>query len=292
MQYAAAASAREGARTLLIEQSGNLGGMGTSALVPAWTPFSDKEQIIYRGLAETVFKRAKQGLPHVKPEDAIDLRRSMPSGSAASTTIWSRSMERSNLFHTMLSAVETDGNGRVTHLLVSNKRGLSAIAAESIHRHCTGDADLCAWAGAKFHKGDDQGDPTSLMPTTHCFVLSNVDDYAYRTGPVLHGGNPESPVYAIVESGKYPLIPDVHLCQNTVGPGTVGFNAGHVYAVDSTDPQSVSRAMMLGRKIAAAYRDALAEFYPCGIRKRPPGADGFSCWACAGAAGGSSGTTC
>ena len=44
---AAASAAREGAKTLLIEATGSLGGMGTSGLVPAWCPFSDKEQIIY-----------------------------------------------------------------------------------------------------------------------------------------------------------------------------------------------------------------------------------------------------
>src|SRR4051812_48468660 len=68
---AAAAAAREGARTLLIESSGVLGGSGTGALVPAWCPFSDKEQIIYRGLAETVLNRCKAHQPHVD-KDALD----------------------------------------------------------------------------------------------------------------------------------------------------------------------------------------------------------------------------
>ena len=57
---AAIAAAREGARTLLVEATGALGGSGTTALVPAWCPFSDKEKIIYRGLAEEVFNRADQ----------------------------------------------------------------------------------------------------------------------------------------------------------------------------------------------------------------------------------------
>ena len=46
---AATAAAREGKRTLLVEATGSLGGMGTVGMVPAWCPFSDKEQIIYRG---------------------------------------------------------------------------------------------------------------------------------------------------------------------------------------------------------------------------------------------------
>ena len=56
---AAASAAREGAKTLLIEATGSLGGMGTSGLVPAWCPFSDKEKVIYCGMAQTVFERSK-----------------------------------------------------------------------------------------------------------------------------------------------------------------------------------------------------------------------------------------
>ena len=48
---AAVAAAREGAKTLLIELSGQLGGMGISGLVPAWTPYSDGIRIIYGGLS-------------------------------------------------------------------------------------------------------------------------------------------------------------------------------------------------------------------------------------------------
>ena len=31
----------------------------------------------------------------------------------------------------------------------------------------------------------------------------------------------------IADCGRYPLIPDAHACNNIVGPGCVGFNAGH-----------------------------------------------------------------
>src|SRR5450631_1514297 len=68
---AAAAAARDGAKTLLLEASGALGGMGTSALVPAWTPFSDREKIIYRGMAEKVLRTCSAGMAHVK-KDALD----------------------------------------------------------------------------------------------------------------------------------------------------------------------------------------------------------------------------
>ena len=68
---AAIAAAREGAKTLLIEAMGQLGGMGTSGMVPAWCPFSDGEKIIYRGLAEKIFRTSKKGVPH-EPESKLD----------------------------------------------------------------------------------------------------------------------------------------------------------------------------------------------------------------------------
>ncbi len=255
---AAAAAAREGARTLLIEASGCLGGAGTSALVPAWCPFSDKKQIIYAGLAQKVFAETKRGMLHVKerdldwvPIDAERLKRvydDLVLGAGATI-----------LFQTVLSAVRTDGKGRVTAIMTSSKAGLQAWSAP-VFIDCTGDADLTAWAGGAFHKGDADG--KWLMPATHCFTLTNVDEYAYRNGPNLFPGSAESPIFKILGSDKYPLIPDAHCCNTIVGPGTIGFNAGHLFDVDNTDPESVSAALVQGRKMAAQFREAVAEFLP------------------------------
>ena len=254
---AAAAAAREGARTLLLEATGALGGMGTSGLVPAWTPFGDQEKVIYRGIAQKVFEACKAGMPYVSsgdidwvPIDPEHLKRvydDLVTDAGASVR-----------FLTNLSHVTRNGN-KVESIVVANKAGLTAYAAK-VFIDCTGDADLAAWAGADFHKGN--AERKKLMPSTLCFVLSNVDEPAYRNGPNLHASNPESPIYKILESGKYPFIPDAHACSNLIGPGTVGFNAGHLWNVDNTMPESLSEAMILGRKIAEQFRDALAEFYP------------------------------
>ena len=253
---AAAAAAREGARTLLIEATGCLGGMGTAGLVPAWCPFSDKEQMIYRGLAEKVVRETVAGMPHL-PKDKVDwvaidperLKRvydEMVLGAGATI-----------LFHTSLCGVEVEG-GAVDAMVVSNKAGLSALKAK-VYVDCTGDGDLAAWAGAEFEQGDDTGD---LQPATHCFILSNVDSFAYEHGHRPRGNKaPGEPILKILESGKYD-IPDAHLCNSLIGPGTVGFNAGHLWNVDNTDPVSISNALPKGRKLAQALRDALAEFVP------------------------------
>ena len=178
--------------------------MGTSALVPAWTPFSDKQKIIYRGLAEKIMTQCRAGMPHVSPT-ALDW---VPIDPERLKRIYDAEVTEAGasiLFNTQLASVERVGE-RVDTIIVANKGGLTAYRA-AIFIDTTGDADLCAWAGAEFHKGNAQGG--GLMPATHCFVLTNVDEYAYRHGPTLHPLNPTSPVYEIVKSEKYPLIPDV-----------------------------------------------------------------------------------
>ncbi|NLG81563.1 MAG: FAD-dependent oxidoreductase [Bacilli bacterium] len=250
---AAASASREGAKTLLIEQTSSLGGMGTSGLVPAWTPFSNKEQVVYKGLAEEVFNRVKKQMPHVKPDD-YDW---VPIDSEALKRIYDdlvTGFGAKILFNTFLCDVDTDGNGNITSIIVSNKGGLKAYQAK-VYVDCTGDADVAYYAGAEYQKGDEDG---TLQPATLCFKLSNVDVYGFQTMPKLRGE--DGVIEKIVKDGKYPLIS--RLNSVIVGPGTAGFNAGHIFNVDSTKPESVSEALILGRKIALEYRNALAEYVP------------------------------
>lgn len=255
---AAVAAAREGAATLLIEATGSLGGMGTVGLVPAWCPFSDKEVVIYRGLAMKVFETLKEQMPHVSKE-AMDW---VPIEPEKLKRVYDELVLEAGvkvLFQTLLGSVETDDEGNIIALITASKSGLQALQAK-VYIDCTGDADVAAWAGAEYLKGDTQ--TGALMPATHCFSLGNVDEYAYLNGPYLHNNNKSSPIFDILKSGKYPLIPDSHICNNLIAPRTVGFNAGHLWDVDNTDAFSISEALMQGRKLAAIYRDALADFLP------------------------------
>lgn len=261
---AAAASAREGAKTLLIEATGSLGGMGTSGLVPAWCPFSDKEKVVYKGLAERVFELSKSSSDHVRKTD-VDW---VPVNPEALKRIYDDLMLEFGvdvLFNTTLCDVDADTEGNVNTIIVSNKLGLNAYKAKT-YVDASGDADLTAWAGGKFEYGEKGGQP---MPATHCFSLSNVDMYAYTysknygtTVGGMHPNNQNSFTYKLPTDERYPDIPDTHLCNNIIGPGTVGFNAGHIFSVDSTDPVNVSKALMTGRKIAEQYRNALAGYFP------------------------------
>lgn len=249
---AAAAAAREGARTLLLEATGCLGGMGTAGLVNYWMTWGDGEKPIIRGLAERVYRACVDGMPHADPRelsgpiDAELLKRiydDLVTGAGARV-----------LFNSMLASVETRDGG-VETLIVANKAGLTAYRAKS-YVDCSGDADLATWAGAEFVQGEPgSGD---LMPVSHCFVLTNVDGYAFTHGRKIW---PEV-MTEIVNSGAYPEIATRHCCSSFIGPSAIGFNAGHQWEVDNTRPETVSAALIQGRKIAKAFRDALAEYLP------------------------------
>lgn len=65
---AAYSAAREGARVLLLEATGALGGMSTMGMVPAWCPYSDGERIVYGGIAERMLMAGKDETRFVDPK--------------------------------------------------------------------------------------------------------------------------------------------------------------------------------------------------------------------------------
>ncbi len=247
---AAIGAARAGANTLLIEATGALGGMGTHGLIPAWCPFSDKEKIIYGGVGERVFQALKGLMPHV-PKGLNDWA---PIDPEALKRLYDQFVLESGakvLFNVFAVDVQKTGDA-IDYVVVAGKRGLQAIRAK-VYVDGTGDADIAARAGAQMLNDG------KVQPSTHCFQLGNVDMYNYSH---VFRPNSQKVLQAILDCGRYPLIPDRHFCNSITANGLIGFNAGHVFDVDATDPQSVTDALVLGRKQALAFRDALAEFAP------------------------------
>ncbi|MFM2091153.1 MAG: hypothetical protein RLZZ127_1642 [Planctomycetota bacterium] len=260
---AATAAGRSGARTLLIESSAALGGMGTGGLVPAWCPFTDRRRIIYGGIAEAVLRRGMARMPHLRAQAEAQRFDWVPIDPEALKLIYDDLVTGAGadvLFNALTTAVE-HRDGTIDAVVVASKAGLAAYRAR-VFVDATGDGDVAAWAGAGFAKGDDQG---ALQPATLCFRIANVDMYAFQhCGTIQYGPFPKAEwrITRIVAEGRYPQIPDDHACNCVQGPGVIGFNAGHVWEVDNTDPISVSRGLIEGRRMAHAYRDAFAEYFP------------------------------
>ncbi|MDR2037540.1 MAG: FAD-dependent oxidoreductase [Bacteroidales bacterium] len=251
---AATAAAREGARTLLIESTGALGGMGTSGLLNAWCPFTDGEKIIYKGIAEKVFLESKKGVPHFKGNDWVPINAEylkvvyddLVTGQGVNV-----------LLFTTMAGVEMKDKNTVDAIIVANKSGLTAYKAK-IFIDCTGDGDLAAWAGAGFDLGDNSG---AVQQGTLCFTVSNIDQYHYSLTGSVHNNRKDSPIHPIVASEKYDMVNDHHFNDKLVGPAHMAFNAGHV-TVNSLDPASLTESIMKGRKLVRQLHEGMKEFRP------------------------------
>ncbi|MFV0343240.1 MAG: FAD-dependent oxidoreductase [Anaerocolumna sp.] len=254
---AAIAAAREGAKVLLIESTTALGGMGTNGLVPAWCPFSDRTKVVYRGIALEVFDKVKANMKHVGAKD-VDW---VSIDSEVLKRVYDEMVLEAGatiLFSTQVIAASRNDK-KIDYIVTSNKSGITAYKGK-VYIDCTGDADIAAQVGLEFEIGEE--DSRKVQPATHCFTITNVDDYHYRNDPFLHMQNPDSAAYDIARSEKYPLVTDPHCCNSIIGPGSIGFNAGHIWDVDATEPYNFSKALIKGRQLAYQYHQGLIEYLP------------------------------
>lgn len=265
---AATAAARSGAKTLLVEAAGYLGGMGTSGMVPCFAPYGNGGKTAYGGIAMEVLKNMMEKIPEYGENFQNAHACYVGIDIEILKMVYDNLVTESGadiLFHSRICSVDTDGEGNVTAAVIAGNNGLTAYRAKA-YIDCTGDGLTAVWAGAEYGKGDIDGE---LMPATLCFQIGNVLEYAYKYDNdigwyhgTMHPGNPKSFIHKVVQEGKHPLIEDTFLGDNPVGPNTVGFSAGHMWDVDSTDPVSISKAMLRGRKIAWEIFGVTKENFP------------------------------
>ncbi len=254
---AAIASAREGARTLLIEYTGMLGGMSTAGNMNAWCPFTDGQKVIYKGIAERILNESKKGMKKAPndwlPINTEQLKRvydEMVTASGAHVLLFSQ-----------IAGVEMKDSRTVDHIIVANKKGLTRYRAK-VYVDCTGDGDLAAWAGNDFFYGDSNG---NVQSSTLCFTLAGINHEEFMKAGgqgKMHSSNKNSPIYRMVESDRYPLITDGHLNPKLITPGVVVFNAGHIDGIKSICPEDLTSGIMKGRQWVAQFHQGLKDIQP------------------------------
>lgn len=264
---ASIASAREHKSTLLIEGTGALGGMGTMGLVPAWCPFSDQEKMVYRGIAEKIFNRSKEYVANV-PKERLDWVGINPE---ALKRIYDEEVSGAGVQVLFLSQVVSAvvKEGKTEAVVVANKAGLTVFWAK-VFVDATGDGDVAVLSGAAYEAGRDG---KHLQSATHCFSIANVDSFGYehvlgdRMGNgdpklIRNGGQQELICAKLYHAPELDMIQDTHFCNNMFAAGTVGFNAGHLEAVDPLDPFQVSDKLMQGRRLAHQFEVGLRKYAP------------------------------
>lgn len=184
---AAIRAARAGAKTLVIEALGSLGGTGTNAQV---TP-------LMRNVSSGV--RLNQGLTNelknrlcLQGDGAVDVNGNdnwfNPEGMKY---VLERMLVESGgeiLYHTHFVDSEVT-DGVVLNAIVHNKDGLTRLKAKTFI-DATGDADLCVRAGAPFEAGEQGTGLHQAMSLR--FILGGVDLERLCTFLAQHGQTQES----------------------------------------------------------------------------------------------------
>ncbi|MCL5270477.1 MAG: FAD-dependent oxidoreductase, partial [bacterium] len=237
--------ARQGARVFLAEGHNSLGGMGTAGMLPVFMPFGDAKYFYAEGFGREVFSRMEEASRR-DPENILPPP--LIRAEALKRLYDELARETGLRLSLMTQAIAAEaGGGRVSHVVCAAKSGLFAVAAR-VFIDCSGDGDLCVWAGASFDKGDEQG---SMMGGTLCSLWAGVDWPAVRAA---RQKTEEIFLAALkAEPGLLPS-PDPHLPGMWPGGGSLaGGNIGHCYGVDGTDEASMTEGVIWSRKILPYY---------------------------------------
>ena len=185
---AAIAAGRSGAKTLLVEKAGWLGGMGITGATGLHTFYNVFDPVpgaprmkLVEGIAQELVDRVKQlggGLGergHIRIERGGDFVSMLTTVEPETFKLAAFQLCQEAgvrlLLHTVLDEVRA-ADGHIDGLVVWNKAGRSLIRAKQ-YVDCTGDGDLAAYAGAK-SETYKPGDPGAYA-AGFTFRLCNID---------------------------------------------------------------------------------------------------------------------
>ncbi|HTP97240.1 MAG TPA: FAD-dependent oxidoreductase [Burkholderiales bacterium] len=176
---AAAAAARSGRSTVLIERYGFLGGAGTAAGLSTFCGLhanvrGEHRQVIH-GIADELLERLQRmgGLnaPHLSLGSRIQAQAYDISAYKIAADELLLSSGVKILFHAFGAGMVKRAEREIDALLIESKSGRAAIRGR-LFIDCSGDGDLAAWAGAPYEIGDGAGN--MLYPST-MFRINGVD---------------------------------------------------------------------------------------------------------------------
>jgi len=174
---AASAAAGAGARTLILDRYGFLGGMGTAAGLSFYVNWKGPNNLDLAGPTyRTIMNRLSQtGDSYYYVYEGLH-DNDIVEPEAFKVEVENLLMERGCeiLYHTQVEAVLKEGT-RITGLEVRTKSTRHTLRARAII-DCTGDADVAHQAGIPTVYGREQDQ--LAQPMTMIFVLSHVDRHA------------------------------------------------------------------------------------------------------------------
>lgn len=242
---AAVTAGRNGAKTLLIEEKGRLGGMSTAGLVNQFvgTVGNPLYHAIRTRLAEMDPHSSGQVTKYIDPEALTLVYLAMLSEAGVSMMLYTR-----------FCKAHMEGN-RVAGVICHGKEGFTLFRAHTVV-DATGDGDVAAEAGATFTLGretDGRMQPASLL-----FRVGGVD-MERAVFPDDFGD--AATLQALGKQHLPPPAGHVLLHRSTI-PGVVSCNMTNATGIDGTKAEDLTRAELTCRQQIPKILEFLRKYVP------------------------------
>lgn len=263
---AAVCSSRHGAKTILAERNGYLGGMATAGLVgPFMTATTPKGEVqLIRGFFDEFVRTMEEKGGAIHPMKAkIGSFSSYRAGGHYGMTTFDPEVFKSvaeqkcreagvELCYHLLFVKAEVGGGRMTAAYFATKSGMWKIVVRN-YIDCTGDGDVAFSAGVPTVYGDGQGD---VQASSLFFRIRGVDkakmdahDADCRARKDWNAQFYVNEIKAARAAGEFPIWRQkVEVYEGLDGNWIV--NMGQSENVDGTDPKQVTEAEITGREQA------------------------------------------
>ncbi len=264
---AAIASARAGARTVLIERYGFLGGTSTAVLdtfYGFYTPGSRARKVV-GGIADDVVARLERFDACFERPNTYGAGTGVTYHPEYLKVVWEELALEAGvrlLMHAWVQDVEVRDGG-IEGLVLATTTGRARLGAR-VFVDATGDADLCWFAGAPLQFAG-QSEPAQLLTTT--FRMCNVDQAQRKT---IGKADFHARMREASESGAYRLPRREGSDHVTTIPGMMATNMTRVASCGTSAGEYVNAANSLfltdaeveGRRQAIEYARFLRDRIP------------------------------
>lgn len=247
---AAVCAGRGGAKTLLIESCGSVGGISTTGLMSHFTGSVNSKiysEILKRMADKNTFDRGE-----IKTQIDPELLKN----------VYYEMLEEAGvdiLLYTMVCDTVTE-NETVKGVICQSKSGRCAYMAKIVI-DCTGDGDAAYYAGAEYFKGRESD--SLMQPATLMFKVGGVDMERAVFPPSFETtvDTPRGELQALARK----ILPNpaghVLLYKSTI-PGIVTCNMTNVTGIDGTNARDLTRAELVCRSQMEPIVRFLREYVP------------------------------
>ena len=242
---AAICAAREGVSVMLLEQSGNVGGIATEGLMSHWTGNTEG------GFYDEILERSADAAQMRKVIDPERLK-----------TILLEMLEEAGvklLLYTFACAPVMEGN-KIKGVIAENKTGRGAVLGKIVV-DASGDGDIAARAGVPYYIGRETDG--KMQPATIMFKVAGVDVErgVFPGGFEEHLAIPAGDIQKLGEEHLPSPAGHVLLYRSTL-PGIVTCNMTNCTDIDGTKAEDLTRATVVCRKQMESIVHFLREYVP------------------------------